>query len=365
MPPRLTVAVTGASGYLGAALIRELAADDAVGRILGFDSRPPLETHSKLVFDALDVRNPALAARLEGVDCVVHLAFVMDPIRDEAEMRDVNVNGSQNVFRCAGRAGVRRLVYTSSATVYGAHPDNEVPLTEESPLRANLDFGYAAHKLEVEYVMREFRDEFPETHVVVFRPAIVGGPRADNAWWHLLEQPFLFGVGGYSPPLQLVHEDDVARALRWALETEHEGVFNLAAEDWIETKEALRIAERRLRALPEPVAFALAERLWTLGLAEVPAGYLHYAMHPWVVSAAKLADAGFTCERGTEETLREAAERARPHVRIGRTRVRRDSVVRGAAAGLGVAAAAGAALARRSRRRSSAPHPPAPAGSRR
>lgn len=354
MPPRLTVAVTGASGYLGSALIRDLAADDSVDRVLGFDVRPPRESHPKLVFDTLDVRNPALTDRLEGVDCLVHLAFVTDPVRDEGEMRDVNVNGSQNAFRCAGKAGVGRVVYASSATVYGAHPDNAVPLTEDSPLRANLDFSYAAHKLEIEYVMREFADEFPAVHVVVLRPAIVFGPHADNAWSYFLEQPFLFGVAGYSPPLQLVHEDDVARALRWAVTTAHAGVFNLAAAGRLDAADALAIAGRKLRALPEPVAFALAERMWALGLSEVPAGYLHYAMHPWIVSTDKLTAAGFECVRGPEETLRETVERSRSHVRIGRTRVRRGDVVRGAAAGLGVAGAAGIALALRSRRRSAA-----------
>ncbi|MDQ3952489.1 MAG: SDR family oxidoreductase, partial [Actinomycetota bacterium] len=300
-----TIAITGSSGYVGASLVELLAADDSVGRILGFDVRPPARSHPKLVFDEVDVRSPGLAARLEGVDCVVHLAFVMDPIRDEAEMRDVNVNGSQNVFKCVGRAGVGRLVYTSSATVYGAHPDNDVPLTEESPLRANLDFSYPAHKLEVEYVLREFSGEFPDTRVIAFRPAIVFGPRADNAWSHFLEQPVLFGVAGYTPPLQLVHEDDVARALQWAVTADAAGTFNLAAPGWLDGDEALALAGRRVRYLPEPLAFALAERLWSLGLSEVPPGYLHYVMHPWVVAPDKLAAAGFSCEHGHEETLRE------------------------------------------------------------
>ncbi|MDQ3916577.1 MAG: NAD-dependent epimerase/dehydratase family protein [Actinomycetota bacterium] len=349
-----TVAVTGASGYLASALIRRLAADDAVGRILGFDVRPPRESHDKLVSDQVDVRTPGLAARLAGVDCLVHLAFVMDPLRDEASTRDVNVNGSQNVFKSAGRAGVPRLVYTSSATVYGAHPDNPVPLTETSPLRANLDFSYAAHKLEVEYVVREFEDEFPDAHVVMLRPTVVLGPRADNAWSHLLEAPVLFGVAGHSPPFQLVHEDDVARALHWAVRTPERGVFNLAAQGWLDAEEAPAIAGRRRRLLPEPLAVAVAERLWRLGLSEVPPGYLHYAMHPWVVSTEKLAAAGFTCERGNEETLREAVAATGAHVRIGRARVRRGDLVKGAAAGLGVAGAAGLALAVRSRRRSAA-----------
>jgi UDP-glucose 4-epimerase len=348
-----TIAITGSSGYLGARLVEELAADDSVTRILGFDVRPPRSTPPKLVFDGVDVRSPGLAARLGGVDCLIHLAFVMDPMRDESAMRDVNVNGSQNVFKSAGRAGVPKVVYTSSATAYGAHPDNDVPLTEESPLRANLDFSYAAHKLEVEYVLREFAAEYPETDVVVFRPATVLGPHTDNAWSHLLQQPLLFGVSGYTPPLQLVHEDDVVRALRWAVGAEARGTFNLAAEGWLDGADALELTGRRVRFLAEPLAFALAERLWSLGLSEVPAGYLHYAMHPWVMSTAKLAAAGFVCARGHAETLREAVEAARadPAVRIGPRRVPRGPLVKGAAAGLGLA---GAALALRARRKPAA-----------
>jgi UDP-glucose 4-epimerase len=347
-----TVAVTGSSGYLGTQLVRKLGADPSVTRILGFDVRPPETGHHKLVFDEVDVRSPGLAARLEGVDCLVHLAFVMGMRRagDEAAMRDVNVNGSQNAFKSAGRAGVPRVVYASSATVYGAHPDNDVPLTEDSPLRANLDFAYAAHKLEVEYVLREFAAEYPEARTVVFRPAIVFGPHADNVWSHLLEQPVLFGVSGYTPPVQVVHEDDVARALHWAVTADVDGAFNLAPPAWLDAAEALEIAQRRVRFLPEPVAFALAERLWALGLAEVPAGYLHYAMHPWVVSGDKLAAAGFTCDRAPAETLRATVESARPHVRIGSRRVRRGHLLKGAAAGAGLVGAAGAALVLRGRR---------------
>ena len=350
----LTVAVTGVSGYLGQGLVKRLAADASVERILGFDVRPPGASHPKLVFDEVDVRNPGLEARLEGVDCVVHLAFVMDPIRDEALMRDVNVNGSQNVFKAAGRAGVPRVVYASSATVYGAHPDNDVPMKETSPLRANLDFSYAAHKLEVEYVVREIEEEFPGMHLVVLRPAIVFGSHVDNAWSHFLELPALFGVAGHSPPLQLVHESDVARALQWAVTTEERGVFNLAADGWLDAEEALSIAGRKRRLLPEPLAFAVAERMWSLGLSEAPPGYLHYAMHPWVVSTDKLAAAGFTSERGNAETLTEAVGAAAGHVRIGKARVRRGDLVRGAAAGLGLAGAAGLAVAMRARRRSAA-----------
>ena len=347
---KVTVAITGASGYVARRLIEALGADDRVERILGFDVHPPKKAllPPNFVFDPIDVRSSALEARLQGVDVVIHLAFVMDPIKDEAEMRDVNVNGSQNVFKSAGKAGVGKVLYTSSATAYGAHPDNDVPLTEESPLRANLDFSYPAHKLEVEYVVKEFRSEFPDVTVTVFRPAIVFGPHVDNAWSHMLELPFALGVAGYSPPMQFVHEEDVAGALLFGVFNDLDGAYNLAAEGHIEFEKVLGSLGKRRLDLPEPLAFGFSERLWDLGLAEAPAGMLHYLMHPWIVSTEKLGSAGFVARYSNEEAFSAAAEKARGKVRLGRGSLETKRLARSAA---GAAGLAGMALAWRGVRR--------------
>lgn len=345
----LAVAVTGAAGFLASRLIESLCEDERIATVSGFDVRRPAFTHPKFVFDNLDVRDPALESRLHGMDTVVHLAFIMDPIHDETEMRDVNVNGSQNVFRAAGKAGVKHVIYTSSAVVYGAHPDNKIPLDEDASLRANLDFSYAAHKLEVEYVIREIVEEFPKLDMTVFRPAIVFGPHVDNAWSHSLELPLLFGIQGHAPPLQFVHEDDVADAIAFAVFETLTGVFNLAAEGWLEVDEMMEISKRRRLDLPEPIAFGLAERLWSLGLAEAPAGMLHYVMHPWVVATDKLSSAGFTCRRSNRETFLAGAEVASGHLRLGRRRVRRRDLNRGAAGAVGLLGAAATAILLRRR----------------
>ena len=335
----LTVAVTGVAGYLGQKVVHKLCSDPDVGKVLGFDVRTPDFSHEKFVFDSIDIREPSLEARLKGIDVVVHLAFVMDPIHDEATMRDINVNGSQNAFRCAGRAGVAKVIYTSSAVAYGAHPDNDFPLSEDSPLRANLDFSYAAHKLEVEYVVKEVQDEFPKLKFVVFRPAIVFGPNVDNAWSHSMELPILFSVQGYKTPLQFVHEDDVASALHFAVTADIEGAYNLAPDDWVEHDEMVSIVDRRRFELPEPVAFALIERLWNMNMAEAPAGMLHYVMHPWVISSKKLQAAGFTFSRNSREVFAETAARLSSFVRLGRRRVKKGDLTKGALAGAGVVAA--------------------------
>ena len=342
------VAVTGACGYLAGGLVRSLCADDKVDRVVGFDVRPAAFEHPKFVFDQLDVRSPVIESRLHGVDTLVHLAFIMDPIKDETLMRDVNVNGSQNVFRCAGNAGVEKIVYTSSAVVYGAHPDNPVPLKEDSPLRANLDFSYAAHKLEIEYVVREFRDAFPGITVTVLRSAIVFGSHVDSAWSHVLEVPVFLGVKGRSPSFQFVHEDDVTAALTFAVGNELDGPYNLAPGDWMSSEEILEVAGRKRLDLPEAAAFSMVERLWGLGLSEVPAGMMHYTMHPWLVSPDKLAAEGFTCLKTTRQSLDDALRQSSGYTRIGTKRVPRGGIVGGAAAGAGLV---GAGLVWRAARR--------------
>jgi hypothetical protein len=96
--------------------------------------------------------------------------------------------------------------------------------------------------------------------------------------------------------------------------------------------------------------FQVAERMWGLGLAEAPAGLLHYVMHPWVMSVDKLTTAGFKARRSSRETFTATVERTSTKVRLGRTRVDKGQLRTGALAGAGVLA--GLLVWRRARRAS-------------
>lgn len=344
------VAITGVSGYLGHRLVGLLDGDASIERIVGLDVQEPHAGSPKLEFHQADVRDPRIAKLLPGVDAIVHLAWQFDPIRDEQRMREVNVDGTRNVLEAAGATGVTTVVHASSATVYGAHPDNDFPLTESSPLRANPDFSYAWHKLEAERMIEAFQEDHPEVTVTVLRPAIVFGPNVQNFISRMLEAPRLTTVKGYEPPLQLVHEEDVATALALAIARGLPGVYNVAADGWLTADEISEITRKKRVELPEAVAFSLAERLWKLGVAEAPPGELHFVMHPWVVDNAKLRAAGWRPRHTNRESLAEAMEAHRPWIALGRARMRKDDLAKGAAAMLGVVGAT--ALVRRSRKRS-------------
>ena len=78
-------------------------------------------------------------------------------------MEDINVAGTRNVITACQQASVGHLLYTSSATAYGFHPDNEIPLTEDSPLRGNDDFTYSKNKKEIEFIFQDFIQDHKQT----------------------------------------------------------------------------------------------------------------------------------------------------------------------------------------------------------
>jgi nucleoside-diphosphate-sugar epimerase len=343
------VAVTGVAGYLGRRLLSMLDEDRDVERVIGLDVSEPAGGSTKLEFHQMDVRDARLAKILSGADTVVHLAFVVDAMRDVERMRETNVDGTRNVLEAIGATGVRKLIYTSSATVYGAHPDNDFPLRETSPLRATSDFSYAWHKLETERLIEAFREDHPEVLVTVLRPAIAFGANVQNFISRLLEAPRITTVKGYEPPMQFVHEDDLAAALRFAVVEELPGAYNVAPDGWLTAEEFLDLSGKKRVELPEAVAFSLAERLWKLGVSEAPPGELEYFMHPWVVDNAKLKAAGWTPAHTNEDALAATLEAHRPWVALGRARLRKDDLAKGAAATLGVVGAM--ALVRRARKK--------------
>jgi nucleoside-diphosphate-sugar epimerase len=252
----LTVAVTGPTGDIGKSVVRALEAEDEVERIIGMARRPfdPAEHGwTRAEYRQGDILDRASLDELfAGVDVAVHLAFVI--FGSHAETRQVNLEGTRNVFGAAVAAGARRLVYTSSVAAYG-FPDVDGRITEDVEPRGLDRFYYSAQKGELEGVLAEAIDG-TEVEAYLLRPCVVAGRDAPT----LIEQltgAFRLGgplrsigrmvgsVPGVAPvlpdpgvPFQLVHHDDVAAALVAAVLGRGEpGPYNLAADDELSVRE--------------------------------------------------------------------------------------------------------------------------------
>lgn len=348
-----TVAVTGANSAIGRALIARLDGERSVTRVLAVDLDEPGMPVAKLEFRTADVRDPLLPNALAGADVVVHLDARCGHDVDEDTMFARNVHGTRNVLSAAERVGARKVVHLSSAAVYGAHPDNPVPLDEEAPLRANADFGYGYHHLLCEELVAEWAKAHPRVRVTVLRPAPVLGPGVDDFLARQLESPRLPLIRGYTPPRQFVHVEDVAAALSHAVVEDLPGSYNVSSDGWLATEELSSLLGRKPLRIPETVAFAAAGQLRACGLSELPAGAVHYVMHPVVLTSERLHERGWAPTHSNREVVREFAETHREYLTVGRVRVRRRQIVIAAFSAVGMAA--GFLFGRRITRRTQGP----------
>ena len=330
-----TIAITGVAGLIGRLVLEELDARSEVRRIVGIDRQPPAGFEAgKLAYRELDVRDPGLVDALDGVDVLVHLAFQFDPIHDEAAMRSINVDGTRAAIAAAEQAGVDHVVYASSVVAYGARADNDVPLTEDSPLRGVPGFNYAEHKREVEEHLAPRLAAAPDGDgptLTVLRLGALLGPGVENFFTRILESPRVPAIKGHRPPLQFLHRDDAVTAIVHAVDQRLHGAYNVAAEGWLSYDEAAAIVGRGVTELPEEVAYSTLARLWSLGIGEQPPGIISLLVHPWVMSSAKFVATGWRPRQTNRDAIASTAAEHAPYVSLLGVRTRWASVRRAAA----------------------------------
>ncbi|MCW3020068.1 MAG: NAD-dependent epimerase/dehydratase family protein [Solirubrobacterales bacterium] len=284
----LRVLVTGASGNVGTSVLKRLAADPAVREIVGVARRLPREHFAKTTWRTADVAESELAPLFAGADVVIHLAWLIQPSRDERVTHRVNVTGSARVFEATAQAGVPALVYASSVGAYAPGPSDRA-VDETWPTTGIGSSFYSRHKAEVERLLDDFQARHHAVRTVRLRPALIFKAQAATEIRRLFMGPLLpsalmrrrlIAVLPYPRGLrtQVVHSRDVADAYRLAATRAVSGAFNIAADPVLDRDTLARTLEARILELPPRVVRAAAEASWKLRLQPTPPGWLDMGM---------------------------------------------------------------------------------------
>lgn len=294
----MRVVVVGATGNAGSALVEALVDDPEIQSIVGVARRLPAIRPAKVEWRSADIRTADLAAIFRGADAVVHLAWLIQPSRDDAELRSVNVDGSRRVFEAVGEAGVPTLVYASSVGAYSEGPKTYA-VDETWPTDGVETLFYARHKAEVERMLDGFEAEHPAVRVVRLRPGLIFRREVATEIRRLFLGP-LFAGSVLRPSLiplvpalerlrfQAVHSADVAEAYRLSLHAgEAFGAFNIAAEPTIDPEVLADIfGARRVRVSPALLRRA-ADVTWRLRLQPTSAGWLDMGLAVPIMSTQR------------------------------------------------------------------------------
>ncbi|GAB3534095.1 NAD-dependent epimerase/dehydratase family protein [Arthrobacter tecti] len=294
----MRIAVIGATGNVGTAVLRRLQQarqENPDISLVGVSRRKPSLEHppyTGVEWHTADVGTDAgrkvLTEALKGADAVVHLAWAIQPNRDEDAMHRTNVTGTQNTLQAAADAGVRHFVCASSVGAYSPAPKDQ-PVTEDWPTGGIPTSHYSRHKAAQEDLLDAFERDYPEIPVARVRPGLIFqadageeigrfflGPLVPKSILNKLKIPVL------PIPSQLifqsVHAADMADAYWRIVDQRASGAFNIAAEPVLTP--ALvggLLGAKRVLDIPVSVLRAVVAASWSLHLQATDPGWIDMA----------------------------------------------------------------------------------------
>lgn len=244
----MKIVVTGGAGFIGSCVIEYLLREykGKIDKIVVLDNftrgtmdnlRDSLAS-GKVKIVRGDIREPKTVNRvIKGADYVVHEAVIRIThcAEDPRLCNEILVDGTFNVIEACAKYKVKKLVFNSSASVYG-NP-SYLPMDEKHPF--NNDTAYGAAKIANEQTARAFRKMYGLNYVVL-RPFNAYGPRMDIfgiytevliRWLDRIDEglpPIIFGDGKNT--LDFVYVEDIARATVFALKSKiNEGIYNIGS----------------------------------------------------------------------------------------------------------------------------------------
>ncbi len=267
----MTVLVTGSSGFTGGHLVKSLVLRGET--VYGLDRAQPEGTSGLKRFFPLvaDLRSEeevrAAFARMEGVVEVFHTAALQPagPGMDPGRYVRANVLGAANLLRCCEEAGIRRMVASSSFSVYG-RPER-LPVTESHPTKPTNIYGVSKLQAEIIYDLYARERDF---RIITLR--------CDGIFGHGQSLPgfiqYLIRAMGKGEDVELfnqghqvrdqVYVEDVVRAhllAREALDRVSHGVFNIGGGAPVEARKVARLIQEKLRSSSEIILSERVNRL--------------------------------------------------------------------------------------------------------
>jgi UDP-glucose 4-epimerase len=298
-----TVLVTGISGNLGRALAKLLHTET---RVVGIDRRPFAGKPKDIEHFQVDIRKARVedAFRRHPVEALVHLGIMHDPRMPFSEAHSFNVLGTHKILEMCVRHGVKKVVVLSSANVYGPLPDNSSFLTEETPLMAADRFSDVRDLIELDMYAQSFMWQHPDIETVILRPVNIVGPTVRNAPANYLRLERPISVMGFDPMVQLIHEDDVSRAMVLALKPGLRGVYNVTGPGEVPLSAVLRELGRTPIPVPHFLLRPLLRRAFDAGLAGFQPEEVDHIQYLCMVDGSRFVrDAGWAPRHPLRETI--------------------------------------------------------------
>jgi UDP-glucose 4-epimerase len=314
--PTRRILLTGLSTFWGGRLAQSLERDEAVEAIIGVDRTPPKVELTRTEFVQVADSHSLIRRIVDaaGIDTVVDTRLVVDAIvTTPRRAHENNVIGTMNVLAaCDGPdSPVRKVVFKSSAHVYGCEQDDPAFFSEEMTRRHPPRTGLERDIVEAEGAVRDFAERKPDVTVTRLRFAGGLGPGLRTSWSRLFALPAVPAILGFDPRLQFIHEEDIVGCLEHAVRADLPGVYNCAADGVLALSEVAGLLRKPLAPVLPPVGTGLAAAAAQRIGVRIPPEVLRLMRFGRALDNRRLKATGYRYRATTRETILRLAEQLR------------------------------------------------------
>ena len=284
-PGRERVVVTGAAGGLGRLVCRRL---HRVYDVIGVDNRLFPDRPKDVEHHEADLRRKAAMQLLKKKrpSCIVQLGVLQSqsgsPLSSTYHIESLNA-----LLRLVEQVKARKLIFLSSAALYGASSTSSGFLTEESPLLGAGRTPELSDLISLDMMVQSFFWKHPETETVILRPVHIIGPHLRNPATTYLRGHNIPTLMGFDPMMQIIHELDVVEAIHLAMRPGVRGVFNLVGGGQAPLSRLIQARGARAVPVPGPLLKAIVERASSLRLLSIPPAHLDHLRYSCLVDGRR------------------------------------------------------------------------------
>ncbi len=296
-----TILITGAGGALAQQVIARLKNNY---HIVAVDFRRRAHAQEGIPTYKVDYNKRTLEDifRAHKIDGLIHIGRMGLYESDHYHRYNVNVLGTQKLLDLCRKYQVRQVIVLSTYFVYGASPYNPALITEDFPLKASELTMDLVDSVELENLAMIYLWKHPELNITILRPCNIAGPGVLNSMSLLLSRSIAPVLMGFSPMMQFIHVEDMAKAIALAFEKNVPGVYNVTTTDWMAYQKALRQCGCKLLPIPS-VPDSLPKRISKLlGWKAFPSYLMNYYKYSVVIDGSLFNKTfGFTSEYSLDD----------------------------------------------------------------
>ena len=282
------ILITGASGNLAQLLIKNIS-DNTSHQIIALDNRPlklacehyQLDLRRKSAIEILKQKKPNI---------IIHLGVVRNPHKHWQKRENIyffNLETTSCLLNLAKEVQCEKLIFVSSANMYGPSYATSGFLTEDAPLQGASKAPEFRDLVTIDMMMQSFFWKQPNTKTIIFRPCHIVGRHLNNAPTRYLSLETIPYILGFDPIMQLMHEKDMVNALMMAIDTNAYGIFNLAGKDTAPLSMILQSLGKKTLGLPQSMLKALMATTFFSKQSSFPASELEHLKYSCLVDTTR------------------------------------------------------------------------------